>query len=48
MSSGCPHGWSYFNHRCFVYVPRSMNWGQAEVSFSDLYCLQNLIKTHLA
>uniref|UniRef100_A0A3B4H8N8 Ladderlectin-like n=1 Tax=Pundamilia nyererei TaxID=303518 RepID=A0A3B4H8N8_9CICH len=30
MSSGCPHGWSYFNHRCFVYVPRSMSWGQAE------------------
>uniref|UniRef100_A0A3P9AZB9 C-type lectin domain-containing protein n=1 Tax=Maylandia zebra TaxID=106582 RepID=A0A3P9AZB9_9CICH len=30
MSSGCPHRWSYFNHHCFVYVPRSMSWGQAE------------------
>uniref|UniRef100_A0A3Q4H4G4 Type-2 ice-structuring protein-like n=1 Tax=Neolamprologus brichardi TaxID=32507 RepID=A0A3Q4H4G4_NEOBR len=30
MSSGCPHGWSRFNLRCFVYVPRSMSWGQAE------------------
>ncbi|XP_005755418.1 type-2 ice-structuring protein-like [Pundamilia nyererei] len=30
MSSGCPYGWSHFNQRCFVYIPRSMSWAQAE------------------
>ncbi|XP_065326095.1 ladderlectin-like [Pelmatolapia mariae] len=30
MSSGCPHGWNRFKRRCFVYIPRPMNWAQAE------------------
>uniref|UniRef100_A0A3B4H0T1 Ladderlectin-like n=1 Tax=Pundamilia nyererei TaxID=303518 RepID=A0A3B4H0T1_9CICH len=27
---GCPHGWSRIHRRCFLYVPRAMNWAAAE------------------
>uniref|UniRef100_A0A669DUH4 Ladderlectin n=1 Tax=Oreochromis niloticus TaxID=8128 RepID=A0A669DUH4_ORENI len=30
MSSCCPHGWTRFNRRCFVYIPTAMNWAHAE------------------
>ncbi|GLD68113.1 ladderlectin-like isoform X1 [Lates japonicus] len=26
----CPRGWSWFNRRCFHFVPRPMTWAQAE------------------
>ncbi|XP_051251446.1 galactose-specific lectin nattectin-like isoform X18 [Dicentrarchus labrax] len=26
----CPSGWTAFNSRCFLYVPRVLNWAQAE------------------
>uniref|UniRef100_A0A3P8NNP3 C-type lectin domain-containing protein n=2 Tax=Astatotilapia calliptera TaxID=8154 RepID=A0A3P8NNP3_ASTCA len=27
---GCPNGWSRIHRRCFLYVPRAMNWATAE------------------
>ncbi|XP_045920215.1 ladderlectin-like [Micropterus dolomieu] len=30
MSTSCPEGWTDFNDRCFLYVPRFMTWTAAE------------------
>uniref|UniRef100_A0A8P4PXN6 C-type lectin domain-containing protein n=1 Tax=Dicentrarchus labrax TaxID=13489 RepID=A0A8P4PXN6_DICLA len=30
MARSCPSGWTAFNSRCFLYVPRVLNWAQAE------------------
>uniref|UniRef100_A0A668U3C4 C-type lectin domain-containing protein n=1 Tax=Oreochromis aureus TaxID=47969 RepID=A0A668U3C4_OREAU len=27
---GCPQGWTRIRRRCFLYVPRAMNWAAAE------------------
>uniref|UniRef100_A0A3P9NBK0 C-type lectin domain-containing protein n=1 Tax=Poecilia reticulata TaxID=8081 RepID=A0A3P9NBK0_POERE len=37
----CPAGWSWFDHRCFVFVPYQMTWAAAEK-----YCLS--LDGHLA
>ncbi|XP_045919992.1 ladderlectin-like [Micropterus dolomieu] len=29
-STSCPEGWTAFNSRCFLYVPRSLSWAVAE------------------
>lgn len=44
---GCPNGWSRIHRRCFLYVPRAMNWATAEVNFS--YFVSNTaIKIHVS
>uniref|UniRef100_A0A3B3TZ68 Ladderlectin-like n=1 Tax=Poecilia latipinna TaxID=48699 RepID=A0A3B3TZ68_9TELE len=37
----CPAGWSWFEHRCFVFVPYQMTWAAAEK-----HCLS--MDSHLA
>ncbi|XP_054912081.1 ladderlectin-like [Poeciliopsis prolifica] len=28
--SYCPAGWSQFNRRCFIFIPRTMSWAMAQ------------------
>ncbi|XP_014882447.1 ladderlectin-like, partial [Poecilia latipinna] len=30
LRSSCPLGWSQFNRRCFIYIPRTMTWAIAQ------------------
>ncbi|TDG99462.1 hypothetical protein EPR50_G00194890 [Perca flavescens] len=30
-SSSCPRGWTRYNGRCFLYIPKAMTWSNAEV-----------------
>ncbi|XP_059210528.1 ladderlectin-like, partial [Centropristis striata] len=35
-STSCPGGWRKINGRCFLYVPRALNWAQAERNCQSL------------
>uniref|UniRef100_A0A3P9DBA3 Ladderlectin n=1 Tax=Maylandia zebra TaxID=106582 RepID=A0A3P9DBA3_9CICH len=43
-SGGCPHGWTEFRDRCFVYVPTSMTWPRAERNCLSMDA--NLVSVH--
>ncbi|XP_014330496.2 galactose-specific lectin nattectin-like [Xiphophorus maculatus] len=50
LRSSCPAGWSHFNHRCFIYIPRNMTWATAQrncVSLqATLASIQNFQEYH--
>ncbi|KAK2863331.1 hypothetical protein Q5P01_002864 [Channa striata] len=45
-STSCPRGWSRYNNRCFLYVPRAMTWAQAERNCQSMGA--NLASVHKA
>ncbi|XP_032438258.1 ladderlectin-like [Xiphophorus hellerii] len=44
LRSSCPAGWSHFNHRCFIYISRTMTWARAQRNCVSLQA--NLASIH--
>ncbi|XP_045919991.1 ladderlectin-like [Micropterus dolomieu] len=45
-STSCPGGWTAFNDRCFLYVPRSMSWAVAERNCMSMASVHNIQEYH--
>lgn len=45
IAPSCPDGWTSYNDHCFLYVPTTMTWANAEVirmvwilAYSSIWC----------